>query len=310
MNVDETVKTKEEQKPKQAGAARSFGRQKCPSTRANRPSVRANRPSVRANRLAPAPRSPEEATKQAALRARGDRLTEALWKLYPEAVCALAYEGEPWKLMVMGRLSAQCTDKRVNEVCLALFARFPTAKALAYASIPEVEALIRPCGLFHVKAADIVGECRMLTEEFGGKLPDNMDDLLRFPGVGRKIANLLLGDIFHKPGIVADTHCIRIAGRLGFYPEANRDPLKTEKILSGLIAPEKQSDFCHRMVQFGRDFCRAQNPACDLCPLAGLCDSESKRKSQSESEKKSQSESEKKSQSESQSQSQSQSQSK
>lgn len=294
VDVDVKVKTKEEQKPKQAGAARSSGGQKCPSARANRPSAHATRP-------APAPRSPEEATKQAALRARGDRLTEALWKLYPEAVCALAYEGEPWKLMVMGRLSAQCTDKRVNEVCLALFARFPTAKALAYAPIPEVEALVRPCGLFHVKAADIVGECRMLTEEFGGELPDNMDDLLRFPGVGRKIANLLLGDIFHKPGIVADTHCIRIAGRLGFYPESNRDPLKTEKVLSGLIAPEKQSDFCHRMVQFGRDFCRAQNPACDLCPLAGLCDSESKRKKKKESQ--GERESESKSQSKSQSKS-------
>jgi endonuclease-3 len=194
-----------------------------------------------------------------------------LKKLYPDAPCALEYGGEPWKLMVMGRLSAQCTDKRVNEVCKLLFERFPTAEALAYAELSEVEEIVRPCGLFHVKSSDIKGECEMLVNEYGGELPCSMEELLKFPGVGRKIANLLLGDIFHVGGIVADTHCIRICGRLGFYPEENKDPLKTEKVMSQLLPAEEQSDFCHRIVWFGREYCRAQSPKCDECPLSELC---------------------------------------
>ena len=194
-----------------------------------------------------------------------------LERLYPEAECALEYGGEPWRLLVMGRLSAQCTDARVNIVCRELFERFPTCEALADAPLDEIEAIVRPCGLFRTKAANIKDACRMLCEDFGGVLPDNMDDLLRLPGVGRKIANLLLGDIYKKPAIVADTHCIRICGRLGAYPETLKDPHKVEIILSELIAPEKQSDFCHRIVWFGRDVCTARSPRCEKCSLAGFC---------------------------------------
>ena len=209
--------------------------------------------------------------KRAELKRRAESIAARLEEIYPDAVCALEFGGEPWKLMVMGRLSAQCTDKRVNEVCLDLFGRFPTAEKLAEGDIEEIEAIVRPCGLFHVKSSDIKAECKMLVENYGGVLPNDMDELLKFPGIGRKIANLLIGDIFHGPGIVADTHCIRICGRLGMYPEENKDPVKTERIMSELIPPEKQSDFCHRIVMFGREYCKAQSPACSVCPLAGLC---------------------------------------
>ena len=214
-------------------------------------------------------------SKDLALRAL--RINERLKKVYPEAECALEFGGEPWKLMVMGRLSAQCTDKRVNEVSRVLFEKFPTPEALAYGDIAEIEKIVRPCGLFHVKSEDIKEECRMLVEDFGGVLPDTMESLLSFRGVGRKIANLLLGDVFGKGGIVADTHCIRISGRLGFYPEEWRDPLKTERIMSALIPESDQSDFCHRIVTFGREFCKAQSPECFSCPLADLCASKSKK---------------------------------
>ena len=212
-----------------------------------------------------------------ALKKRASEINERLKEIYPDALCALEYNGEPWKLMIMGRLSAQCTDKRVNEVCLELFTRFPTAKALAEGDIEEIEAIVRPCGLFHVKSSDIKAECEMLVNEYGGELPSTMEELLKFPGVGRKIANLLLGDIFHAGGIVADTHCIRICGRLGFYPETNKDPLKTECIMSALLPLEEQSDFCHRIVWFGREYCRAQSPLCDTCPLCELCPRANKR---------------------------------
>ena len=211
------------------------------------------------------------------LKKRAHEINERLKEPYPDALCALEYEGEPWKLMVMGRLSAQCTDKRVNEVCRVLFERFPTAKALAEGDIADIEEIVRPCGLFHVKSSDIKAECEMLVNEYGGELPCSMDELLKFPGVGRKIANLLLGDIFHVGGIVADTHCIRICGRLGFYPEENKDPLKTEKIMSALLPVEEQSDFCHRIVWFGREYCRAQSPLCGECPLSDLCPRQKKR---------------------------------
>ena len=168
---------------------------------------------------------------------RATEIVTRLKEIYPDAVCALEFDGEPWKLMVMGRLSAQCTDKRVNEVCKDLFREFPTADALAYGDIEKIREIVRPCGLFRVKSDDIKEECRMLVENFGGELPDTMDELLLFRGVGRKIANLLLGDIFGKGGIVADTHCIRICGRLGFYPEDVKDPLKTERIHHGCRRP-------------------------------------------------------------------------
>lgn len=190
---------------------------------------------------------------------------------YPAAECSLEYTGEPWKLLVMGRLSAQCTDARVNTVCRELFEVFPTARALADGDISEIERIVRPCGLYHTKAADIKAECAMLCDVYGGVLPDTMEELLKFPGVGRKIANLLLGDIYRKPAIVADTHCIRICGRLGFYPEAQKDPAKTEKILSAITEPSEQSDLCHRLVLFGREICTARSPKCEECPLSDVC---------------------------------------
>jgi endonuclease-3 len=195
-----------------------------------------------------------------------------LKKIYPEAVCALEFDGEPWKLLVMGRLSAQCTDARVNIVCKELFARFPTCESLADASYEEIEEIIRPCGLFHTKAKSIKDASRMLVDDYDGVLPDTMDELLKFPGVGRKIANLLLGDIFHQPAIVADTHMIRICGRFGMYPQKQKDPHKVELIMSELVEPIEQSDLCHRIVQFGRDVCSARSPKCSDCPISHLCE--------------------------------------
>ena len=195
-----------------------------------------------------------------------------LKKTYPEAVCALEFDGEPWKLLVMGRLSAQCTDARVNIVCKELFAKFPTCEALANAEYKEIEEIIRPCGLFRTKAQSIKDACKMLVEEYDGELPDTMDELLKFPGVGRKIANLLLGDIFHKPAIVADTHMIRICGRFGMYPQKQKDPHKVEIIMSELVEESEQSDLCHRIVQFGRDTCSARAPKCAECQISHLCE--------------------------------------
>lgn len=199
------------------------------------------------------------------MKKKGQKIALELEKLYPGAECTLQWQ-EPWQLLVMGRLSAQCTDARVNIVCRDLFLKYPTADALADADIGELEEAVKPCGLYHTKAKSIKEACIMLRDEFGGKLPDNMDDLLRLPGVGRKIANLLLGDVYGIPGIVADTHCIRICGRLGFYPETLKDPAKVEKILTDFIPEEYQTDTCHRLVDFGRDVCRAQNPDCGHCP--------------------------------------------
>ena len=208
---------------------------------------------------------------------RAAAIVEALKNVYPSAECALQYEGEPWRLLVMGRLSAQCTDARVNIVCRDLFARFPTPKAMAEAPIEDIEDVVRPCGLYRTKAANIKDACARLVEVYGGVLPDDMDELLTFPGVGRKIANLLLGDIYRRPAIVADTHCIRISERLGLTPRGCKDPVKTEKTLIPLISPEEQSDFCHRIVWFGREWCTARSPKCDNCPLATLCPSNQKR---------------------------------
>ena len=193
------------------------------------------------------------------------QVVSLLKERYPDAACSLEFGGEPWKLLVMGRLSAQCTDARVNIVCRELFEKFPTARALADAPVGEIEDIVRPCGLFRTKAADIKGECALLCDVYGGTLPDTMEELLKFPGVGRKIANLLLGDIYKKPAIVADTHCIRICGRLGFYPEELKDPHKVEKTLSAITEPAEQS------VLFGRDICTARAPRCDECPLQGVC---------------------------------------
>ena len=201
-------------------------------------------------------------------------IVSALKDIYPEALCSLEYEGEGWKLLVMGRLSAQCTDERVNIVCRELFSVYPTAKSLADAPLEEIERIVRPCGLYKMKASSIKASMNRLINEYNGIIPDDMDELLKFEGVGRKIANLLLGDLYHKPAIVADTHCMRICGRFGMYPEGQKDPLKTEKIMSELIEPSEQSDFCHRMVLFGREYCTAKNPKCDICPIYEICKGE------------------------------------
>ena len=199
------------------------------------------------------------------------KIVAALKALYPTAVCALEWEGVPYRLLVMGRLSAQCTDKRVNIVCRELFAKYPTALSLAEAELNDVEDIVRPCGLYRTKARNIVDACRLLCTEYGGVIPSDMDELLKFPGVGRKIANLIRGDLYGLPAIVADTHCIRICGRLGMYPTTLKDPTRVEKTMVKLVAPEEQSDFCHRIVQLGRDVCTARAPRCEICPLGELC---------------------------------------
>jgi len=199
------------------------------------------------------------------------KIHEILKQLYPDALCSLLWEGDPWKLLVMGRLSAQCTDERVNLVCPALFERFPTVEAMAEASWEEVGEYVRTCGLWRGKAESLVGAARRIRECYGGKVPADKEALLTLPGVGPKIANLVLGDAFGIPGIVADTHCIRICGRFGFYPESLKDPVKVEKILSAIVPPAEQSDYCHRMVLFGREYCDARKPRCRECPLREEC---------------------------------------
>ena len=205
-------------------------------------------------------------------RARMGAIVEELKRVYPVPVCALESGGDPWKLLVMGRLSAQCTDARVNIVCRDLFARFPTAWEMANAELAEVEEIVRPCGLYHTKAQNIIDASRMLIADFAGEMPREMDELLKFPGVGRKIANLLRGDLFGLPAIVADTHCIRLCGRFGMYPQNEKNPTRVEAILTKLVEPAEQSDLCHRLVQFGRDVCTARAPKCGECPLRDLCE--------------------------------------
>lgn len=201
----------------------------------------------------------------------GRIVAAALEELYPDAACSLEYENEPWKLLVMARLSAQCTDARVNIVSKKLWEKYPTQSALAAASLEELEELVRPCGLYKTKAKSILESAKIIETQLGGKIPETMDSLLALPGIGRKIANLMLGDVFGQPSIVTDTHCIRICGRLGFYPESEKNPEKIEKILSGCIEKPIQSDFCHRIVLFGRDVCTARSPKCAECPLSLAC---------------------------------------
>ena len=199
------------------------------------------------------------------------RIVERFKEIYPEATCALEYEGDPWKLLVMGRLSAQCTDARVNIVCRELFSRFPNAGAMAEGELEEIERIVKPCGLYRMKASSIKEASRMLVEDYSGELPRDMDELLKLPGVGRKIANLVLGDVYGLPSVVCDTHCMRICGRFGMYNEKLRDPNKIEKILLELLPYGEGSDFCHRIVHFGRDICTARSPKCDECFLNEIC---------------------------------------
>ena len=188
---------------------------------------------------------------------------------YPEAPCALHYSTD-WQLMIAVRLSAQCTDARVNLVTPHLFAAYPTLEAMANADISHVEELVHSCGFYKHKARDIVLACQMLLSDYDGKVPDTMEKLLKLPGVGRKTANLLLGDLYGAPGsVVCDTHCIRICGRLGL--SKGKEPEKVENQLRAILPPEESSDFCHRIVLFGRDCCTARNPRCGECPLTLFC---------------------------------------
>lgn len=199
-----------------------------------------------------------------------ERAAEAvavLKKRYPAAECALRWQGDPWRLLVMAILSAQCTDARVNLVSETLFAHYPDAASLAAAPAAAIENEIRPCGFYHTKAASLRATAILLLEDYGGTVPSDMDALLTLPGVGRKIANLIRGDVFGLPGIVADTHCIRLSGRLGFVPAAEKNPQKVERALTAVIPPEEQSDFCHRLVMFGREICSARSPRCGECPF-------------------------------------------
>ena len=189
---------------------------------------------------------------------------------YPDSDCTLDYD-HAWQLLVSVRLAAQCTDARVNQVTPALFARFPTREAFAAASQEEVGEYVRSCGFWRAKARDMVAAAKMLLSDYGGRVPDNMEDLLRLPGVGRKTANLILGDVYGQAGYVCDTHCIRITGRLGL-TDGSRDPVQVERQLRRCIPPEESSDFCHRMVLHGRAVCMARRPDCGVCTLRDLCD--------------------------------------
>lgn len=198
-------------------------------------------------------------------------IVQALKDLYPDGICSLQYQKD-YELLFATRLSAQCTDERVNQVTPALFARFPTLEALAEAEPADVEPYIHSCGFFRAKAKDIVFASRMLLEQFHGKVPGTMEELLSLPGVGRKTANLILGDVHHTPGVVvADTHCIRISNRLGLCD--TKDPYKVEQQLKKLLPPEESNSFCHRLVLFGRDVCSARSPRCGACPLQDVCPS-------------------------------------
>ena len=197
-------------------------------------------------------------------------IIEILKGIYPDALCSLQYEKD-YELLFAVRLSAQCTDERVNRVTPALYARFPTLESFAEADPKEVGEYIHSCGFFNGKSRDIVACAKALIERHGGKVPDTMEALTALPGVGRKTANLILGDVYGKPAYVCDTHCIRITGRLGL-TDGSKDPVKVERQLREVLPPEESSNFCHRMVLFGRDTCSARAPKCGGCPLRHLCD--------------------------------------
>lgn len=196
-------------------------------------------------------------------------IVEGLKEIYPKALCALEYDKD-YELMISVRLSAQCTDARVNLVTPALFAAYPTLEAFAQAEVEDIERYIHSCGFYHGKARDIVGACRMLLTDYNGKVPGTMEELLKLPGVGRKTANLLLGDLYGVPGsVVCDTHCIRIANRLGL--ATGKEPEKVEMQLRKILPPEESSDFCHRIVLHGRAVCTARRPMCESCRIAPWC---------------------------------------
>lgn len=195
---------------------------------------------------------------------------ELLKTQYPDALCSLEY-GKPYELMIAVRLSAQCTDARVNIVTKTLFKQFPTLQSFADADLTELEEAVKPCGFYKTKAKSIKEAAQLLLTKHGGEIPQTMEELLALPGIGRKTANLLLGDLFGKPAVVTDTHFIRITGRLGL--TKHTEPQKVEDDLRKLLPPEESSDFCHRIVLFGREFCKARKPVCGKCPLREICPS-------------------------------------
>ena len=197
-------------------------------------------------------------------------IIQRLKKEYPDAGCTLDYD-HAWKLLVSVRLAAQCTDARVNVVVEDLYAKYPDVNALAEASPEEIEAIVKPCGLGKSKARDISACMKILRDEYDGRVPDDFDKLLKLPGVGRKSANLIMGDVFGKPAIVTDTHCIRLVNRMGLV-DGIKEPKKVEMALWKLIPPEESNDFCHRLVDHGREICTARtSPHCDRCPLMDVC---------------------------------------
>ena len=199
---------------------------------------------------------------------RAKLAVEQLKILYPEAVCSLEYE-KPHELLIATRLSAQCTDARVNIVVKDLFREFPSIDSFADADVHKIEEIIRPCGLFKTKARDIKTMCNQLRENYNYRVPDTIEELTKLSGVGRKTANLIVGDIYGKPAVVTDTHCIRNCGRLGLL--SSKEPLKVEKELRAILEPEESNAFCHRLVHFGRDVCSARSPKCEGCPLSDIC---------------------------------------
>ncbi|MFI3115039.1 MAG: endonuclease III [Clostridia bacterium] len=203
------------------------------------------------------------------LREKCSKLPKVLEELYPEAKCSLNASND-YELLFATRLSAQCTDARVNIVTKDLFAKFDTLEKFANANVADVEECIKSCGLYKSKAKDLVKSANTLINEFDGKVPNNMEDLLKLAGIGRKTANLILGDIYGEPAIIADTHCIRISNRLGLVTNTT-DPLQVEKILKKNIAKKYQTKLCHRFVHFGREYCKAQSPKCAICPITEYC---------------------------------------
>ena len=200
---------------------------------------------------------------------RAERAVVLLEQEYPDAICALQYQKD-YELLFATRLSAQCTDARVNIVTQDLYREFTTLQSFADAQPEDIEKIIRPCGLGNTKARDIHAAAQYLLEHHDGKVPGTMAELIKIPGVGRKTANLILGDIFRKPAIVADTHCIRLSNRIGLV-EGTKDPGKVERALRPIVPPEASSDFCHRLVLHGRAVCTARKPYCDACCLAEIC---------------------------------------
>lgn len=202
------------------------------------------------------------------LKQKAEEICKRLEEYYPDAACSLVYSA-PHELMIAGRLSAQCTDARVNIVTKELFLKYKTISDFANADVCDIEEIIKPCGLYKTKAQSVKEMCRQLLDNFNGEIPKTIEELTTLSGIGRKTANLIMGDVHNLPAIVTDTHCIRITGRLGL--TKNKEPKKVEEDLRKIIPPEKSSDFCHRLVIFGRDICKARGEKCESCPLCDIC---------------------------------------